>query len=271
MPWRHMREWTYSFNFLDLGTRWRWVVSFTPWLLNPRRKCPRYPLDRGLGWAPGSAWRRENLHCRESNPGRPVSSSSLYWLSYSEFQLTCRSGNVLTLRIRKQQFFMWIIATYCPRGASRFPLLHSLPGEIYLPGIMSSQGTNNGVNLSLHLLSSLFGVIWSCWIKTNGFARWNKRFGVGICWKLRCSVPCIYSIVFLINGNSYFWMKVSKNRNWRQSIEQRVGRKMKMLHLSSCAAYPATLAPFSRSSITCLQNKKDTLQYIFGCKNREIK
>jgi len=25
---------------LDLGTRWRWVVSFTPWLLYPRERAP---------------------------------------------------------------------------------------------------------------------------------------------------------------------------------------------------------------------------------------
>jgi hypothetical protein len=28
------------------GTRWRWVVSFTPWRLYPQGKSPWYPLDR---------------------------------------------------------------------------------------------------------------------------------------------------------------------------------------------------------------------------------
>jgi hypothetical protein len=36
-------------RFLDLGTSWRWVVSFTPRSLYLQRKCPRYPLDRRLG------------------------------------------------------------------------------------------------------------------------------------------------------------------------------------------------------------------------------
>jgi hypothetical protein len=36
-------------HFLDLGTRWRWMVSFTPRPLYTRRKSPRYPLDRRLG------------------------------------------------------------------------------------------------------------------------------------------------------------------------------------------------------------------------------
>jgi hypothetical protein len=34
---------------LDLGTRWRWVVSFTPRPLYPQGKSPLYPLDRMLG------------------------------------------------------------------------------------------------------------------------------------------------------------------------------------------------------------------------------
>jgi hypothetical protein len=48
MPWRHMGEWRYSSTILDLGTRWRWAISFTPRMLYPRGNCPRYPLDRRL-------------------------------------------------------------------------------------------------------------------------------------------------------------------------------------------------------------------------------
>jgi hypothetical protein len=47
--WRHVGEWRYSSTFLNLSTRWRWVVSFTPLPLYPRGKSPRYPLDRRLG------------------------------------------------------------------------------------------------------------------------------------------------------------------------------------------------------------------------------
>jgi hypothetical protein len=36
-------------GFLDLGTIWRSVVSFTPRPLYPCGKSPRYPLDRRLG------------------------------------------------------------------------------------------------------------------------------------------------------------------------------------------------------------------------------
>jgi hypothetical protein len=34
---------------LDLGNRWRWVVSFTPRPLYPQGKSPWYLLDRRLG------------------------------------------------------------------------------------------------------------------------------------------------------------------------------------------------------------------------------
>jgi hypothetical protein len=49
MPWRRIGEWMYKPIFLDLGTSWRWVVSFTPRQLYPRRRRPRYPLNRRLG------------------------------------------------------------------------------------------------------------------------------------------------------------------------------------------------------------------------------
>jgi hypothetical protein len=36
-------------RILDLGTRWRWVVSFMSQPLYPQEKGPWYPLDRRLG------------------------------------------------------------------------------------------------------------------------------------------------------------------------------------------------------------------------------
>jgi hypothetical protein len=36
-------------RIVDLGTRWRWVVSFTPRPLYPQGRSPWYPLDRRLG------------------------------------------------------------------------------------------------------------------------------------------------------------------------------------------------------------------------------
>jgi hypothetical protein len=44
-----MGEWRYSSTILDLGTRWRWVVSFKPQPLWPGGNSPWFPLDRMLG------------------------------------------------------------------------------------------------------------------------------------------------------------------------------------------------------------------------------
>jgi hypothetical protein len=44
-----MGQWRYSSTILDLGTRWRWVVSFMPRPFTPGGKSPRYTLDKRLG------------------------------------------------------------------------------------------------------------------------------------------------------------------------------------------------------------------------------
>jgi hypothetical protein len=36
-------------RILDLGTKWKWMVSFTPQPFYPQGKSPCYPLDRRLG------------------------------------------------------------------------------------------------------------------------------------------------------------------------------------------------------------------------------
>jgi hypothetical protein len=79
-----MGEWRYTSTILDLGTTWRWVVSFTPLQL-----YPRYLLDRRLG----GPQRRSGCCGGEKNLlpllgikfwslGRPAHSQSLYRLSY---------------------------------------------------------------------------------------------------------------------------------------------------------------------------------------------
>jgi hypothetical protein len=69
---------------LDLGTRWRWVVSVTP-----REKDPRYPTDKRLGGprADLDTEPREKIlfslpGIEPQSPSRPASSQTLYWLSY---------------------------------------------------------------------------------------------------------------------------------------------------------------------------------------------
>jgi hypothetical protein len=43
-------------RILDLGTRWRWMVSFTPRPLYPQGKNPWYTLNRRLGEPQNRSW-----------------------------------------------------------------------------------------------------------------------------------------------------------------------------------------------------------------------
>jgi hypothetical protein len=65
---------------LSLGTRRRWVVSFTPRLIYPRGNIPLYLLDRWLGGPQshsgcgGKEKKRLHCPCRVMNPSRPARS-----------------------------------------------------------------------------------------------------------------------------------------------------------------------------------------------------
>jgi hypothetical protein len=88
----YIEEWRYSFIILDLGTRWRWVVSLTPQPLYPP---PTGETALGIHWIGRwvGSWagldpveKRTSCPCREWNP-RPSSpypvAMLLYRLSYS--------------------------------------------------------------------------------------------------------------------------------------------------------------------------------------------
>jgi hypothetical protein len=70
-----------------LGTRWGWVVNitarsrFTPGERTPGTHCTGGWVDPTAG-LDAEARRKILCFCRESNPGRPVRSQTLYWLSY---------------------------------------------------------------------------------------------------------------------------------------------------------------------------------------------
>jgi hypothetical protein len=84
-----MGEWRYNSTILDLGTRWKWMASFTFLPFYRRRRRSRYPLNRRLG-GPQSRFealkKTKILHCRESNPRHPARSPLLYRLSYPNSQ-----------------------------------------------------------------------------------------------------------------------------------------------------------------------------------------
>jgi hypothetical protein len=86
-------------HFLDLGTSWRWVVSFMPWLPYPRGNRPRCPLHRRLGGPQsrsGSSGEKKNLApCRDLNPCRPARALSLH-IIYSRKKIKVKLSLCLT-------------------------------------------------------------------------------------------------------------------------------------------------------------------------------
>jgi hypothetical protein len=61
-------------RFLNLGTSW-WPVSFKPRPIYPRRKSPRYPLDRRLGGSQNLSGRRGEEKILGPTGTRTLSSS----------------------------------------------------------------------------------------------------------------------------------------------------------------------------------------------------
>jgi hypothetical protein len=96
-----MGEWKYSSTIIDLGTRWRWVVSFTALPLYPRENSP------GTHWIGGwvsprdgldAAEKRKILHFRESNPCSPARSPSLNRLSYPDSNMYLEKMRITELQ-----------------------------------------------------------------------------------------------------------------------------------------------------------------------------
>jgi hypothetical protein len=71
-----MGEWIIDPCSLDLGSRWRWLVSFTPRPPYPRGKNPQCPLDTRLCGPQIRSGR-----CEEEKK-RPARSQSLHRLRY---------------------------------------------------------------------------------------------------------------------------------------------------------------------------------------------
>jgi hypothetical protein len=92
-----MGKWRYGSNIFDLGSWWRWVVSFTPLLLYSLGKSPRYLFDRRLGGPQspsGSCEEKKNLVLLGIEPGPSARSPPLSWC---EIGITHRSkfGNTV--------------------------------------------------------------------------------------------------------------------------------------------------------------------------------
>jgi hypothetical protein len=102
MPWRHMGDWRCSSTILNLGARWRWVVTFRPAAIFPGKRVP------GTYWVEG--WvglraclntvekrREEVFPYRKLNPSCSTRSLLLYWLSYAGSQVMSRKSIFVVL------------------------------------------------------------------------------------------------------------------------------------------------------------------------------
>jgi hypothetical protein len=83
-----MCEWSYSSTILDLGTRCRWMVSFTPGPIYSRRRAPSIHFRGGWVESRGGLdfvqYRKTSWSYREKNQGRPSRSLSLNRFPYAQ-------------------------------------------------------------------------------------------------------------------------------------------------------------------------------------------
>jgi hypothetical protein len=82
-----MGEWRYSSTILGLGTRWRWVVSFTLMPLYLGETVPRYPLDKRLGGPQSRSGR-----CGAEKNIFPVPGMKPRWASSKPEEVASRPG-----------------------------------------------------------------------------------------------------------------------------------------------------------------------------------
>jgi hypothetical protein len=108
MPWRQVGKWRYSSTILDLGGRWRWVVSFTPRVALPPWKVPgTHWIGVWLGPISGLdvTEKRNPWPCRESRPGLPARSlqdkSRLAILHDPKEQIFVRREAMFLLHVRE--------------------------------------------------------------------------------------------------------------------------------------------------------------------------
>jgi hypothetical protein len=129
-PWRRMGEWIHRSRFLDLGTSWRWLASFTPLSLYP-------PVSIGeeVGWTPESAWtiwRSENSWpCRDSNSDpsvvQPLASHYTDYATETHMQELCKI--IFLSDILSADSHETLRGAACFRGTQLFSFLTSAVGR----------------------------------------------------------------------------------------------------------------------------------------------
>jgi hypothetical protein len=108
-----------ALRILDLGTRWRRVVSYTPRLLCPRGKNFWYPMDRSLARGVGRQSRSGRGGGEKNSqplpglepPDHPDRSSALYHLAIPDLQYT-RGRATLSRCCNTSRFILYLVMTH---------------------------------------------------------------------------------------------------------------------------------------------------------------
>jgi hypothetical protein len=86
-------------SILDLGTRWRWVVSITPWPLYLQGKSPWYPVDKRLGGLQS----RSGRGCEQKN-SQPLPGLESPIIHAVAQRYTTELSRLLTLLVKAKAF-----------------------------------------------------------------------------------------------------------------------------------------------------------------------
>jgi hypothetical protein len=131
-----MGERRYSSNVLDLGSRWRWVVSFTPRPLYPRGRSPWCRLDR-LGWPQsrsgccGVEKSLLGLPRIEPRPSSPLTHRFADWAVPAPNWLHGSGWNLPSWRCTQYSFKCWWMHRWIGRGHAylREQLIELMPTQ----------------------------------------------------------------------------------------------------------------------------------------------
>jgi hypothetical protein len=91
-----MGEWRYSSIIFDLGSIWRWMVSFPPRPLYLRENRPRYPLDKRLFGAQSRSGRygEDNYFVPVGNGTSSIQPVALRCTDWAIFRKFCSQTNM---------------------------------------------------------------------------------------------------------------------------------------------------------------------------------
>jgi hypothetical protein len=100
-------KWRYSSTILEISTRWRLVVKFTPLPLYRSEKSPRYLSHRRLFWPQNRSGRyREEKTLAPSRNITSAVQSVIILTELSRFLLSSLSGRLR--KVRRGEHWMWI-------------------------------------------------------------------------------------------------------------------------------------------------------------------